>query len=170
MQVLSSGLGSDHCMEVHKALLERSDLAYGATTSSRRPASGAWSTGAVVVGVFVRIRGWLECDDRQLVQVKEIVGADDPDRTYGEGWAFPARQYNFTNWVFFGAEMHAQSADWFLDQLHRVARVPASDDDNDLITGLFLVSHESDGMSEWRVRDGIVLIGAPSGEYRFLDE
>ena len=126
--------------------------------------------GAVAVGVFVRIRGWLECDDRQLVQVKEIVGADDPDRTYGGGWAFPARQYNFTNWVFFGAEMRAQSADWFLEELRRVARIPASDDDNDLITGLFLVSHECDGMSEWQVRDGIVSIGDPSGAYHFLDE
>lgn len=51
-----------------------------------------------------------------------------------------------------------------------MARIPASDDDNDLITGLFLVSHESDGMSEWQVRDGIVFIGVPSGVYQFLDE
>lgn len=120
--------------------------------------------------MFVRIRGWLECDDRQLVRVKEIVAVDDPDRTYGGGWAFPASQYNFTSWVFFGAEMRAQSADWFLEQLRRVARIPASDDDNDLITGLFLVSHETEGMTEWQVRDGTVLIGAPSGAYQFLDE
>lgn len=126
--------------------------------------------GAVVVGVFVRIRGWLECDDRQLIQVKEIVGADDPDRTYSGGWAFPERQYNFTHWVFFGAEMRAQSTDWLLELLRRVARVPASDDDNDRITGLFLVSHETDGMSEWQVRDGIVVITVPSAAYQFLDE
>ncbi|MCQ9181646.1 hypothetical protein KMT30_21865 [Streptomyces sp. IBSBF 2953] len=122
------------------------------------------------MGVFVRIRGWLECDDRQLEQVREIVEADDPDRTYCGGWAFPPRQYNFTNWVFFGAEMRAQSAGPFLEQLRRVARLPASDDDNDLITGLFLASHEVEGMSEWQVRDGIVSIGTPSGTYRFLDE
>ncbi|MEU6232341.1 hypothetical protein [Kitasatospora sp. NPDC047058] len=135
-----------------------------------RRANGAWDVGVVVVGVFVRIRGWLECDDRQLIQVEEIVGADDPDQTYAGGWAFPARQYNFTNWVFFGAEMRAQSADQLLEQLRRVAGIPASDSDNDLITGLFLVSHESDGMSEWQVRDGTVLIGSPSGAYHFLDE
>lgn len=133
-------------------------------------ANGAWSMKAVIVGVFVRVRGWLECDDRQLVQVREIVEANDPDRTYGGGWGFPAKQYNFTNWVFFGAEMRAQSVDWFLEQLRCVARVPASDDDNDLITGLFLVSHETDGMSEWQVRDGTVVIGVASGRYRFLDE
>ncbi|MEV6839712.1 hypothetical protein AB0N17_35325 [Streptomyces sp. NPDC051133] len=123
-----------------------------------------------VMGVFVSIRGWLECDDQQLAQVKEIVEADDPDRTYSGGWAFPPRQYNFVNWVFFGAQMRAQSVDWFLEVLRRVARIPASDADNDLITGLLLVSHEVDGMSEWQVRDGIVVIRAASGAYQYLDE
>ncbi|GLP64866.1 hypothetical protein TUSST3_14860 [Streptomyces sp. TUS-ST3] len=124
----------------------------------------------IVVGVFVRIRGWLECDDQQLTQVKEIVQADDADQTYSGGWTFPPRQYNFTNWVFYGAELRAQSVDWFLDRLRSVARIPASDDDGDLITGLFFVSHEVDGMSEWQVREGTVLIRAAGQEYRFLDE
>ncbi|MFD8810408.1 hypothetical protein ACFV23_02645 [Streptomyces sp. NPDC059627] len=125
---------------------------------------------AVVVGVLVNIRGWLECDDQQLAQVRGIVDPDDPDRTYSGGWAFPPRQYNFVNWVFFGAQMRDHSVDWFLDRLRRVARIPASDDDDDLITGLFFVSHEVDGMSEWQVRDGTVVIRAASQEYRFLDE
>ncbi|MFE3166023.1 hypothetical protein [Streptomyces sp. NPDC059224] len=122
------------------------------------------------MGVFVDARGWLQCDDRQLAQVREIVGSDDPDRTYSGGWAFPPRQYNFVNWVFFGAQMRAQSVDWFLERLRSVARIPASDDDNDLITGLFVVSHEVDGMSEWQVRDGTVVIRALGEAYRFLDE
>ncbi|MEV7388616.1 hypothetical protein [Streptomyces sp. NPDC091215] len=122
------------------------------------------------MGVFVVIRGWLECDNRQFAQVRDIVEQDDPDRTYSGGWAFPPRQYNFANWVFFGAGMRAQTVGWFLDRLQRVARIPASDDDDDLITGLFLVSHEVDGMSEWQVRDGTVVIRAASQEYRFLDE
>ncbi|MGW7238593.1 hypothetical protein [Streptomyces sp. NPDC054804] len=122
------------------------------------------------MGVFVRIRGWLECDDQQLAQVEEIVQADDADRTYSGGWAFPPRQYNFVNWVFFGADMRARSVDWFLDRLRRVARIPASDDDDDRITGLFFVSHEVDGMSEWQVRDGTVVIRPASEGYRFLDE
>ncbi|MEU9344129.1 hypothetical protein AB0D74_23280 [Streptomyces sp. NPDC048278] len=122
------------------------------------------------MGALVRIRGWLECDDQQFAQVEEIVQSDDADRTYSGGWAFPSRQYNFVNWVFFGVEMRAQSVDWFLDRLRRVARIPASDEDNDLITGLFFVSHEVDGMSEWQVRDGAVAIRAASQEYQFLDE
>ena len=122
------------------------------------------------MGVFVRIRGWLECDDQQLTQVKEIVQADDADQTYSGGWTFPPRQYNFTNWVFYGAELRAQSVDWFLDRLRSVARVPASADGGDLITALHFVSHEVDGMSEWQVREGTVLIRAASQDYQFLDE
>ena len=122
------------------------------------------------MGVFVGVRGWLECDDEQLTRIKEIVQADDPEETYSGGWAFPPRQYNYVNWVFFGAHMRAQSVDWFLDRLRSVARIPASDDDNDLVTGLFLVSHEVDGMSEWQVRDGTVRIRAASRDYRYLDE
>ncbi|WP_089105946.1 hypothetical protein [Streptomyces hyaluromycini] len=122
------------------------------------------------MGVFVRIRGWLECDDRQLAQVKEIVSSEDQDRTYSGGWGFPARQYNFTNWAFFGAEMRAESIDWFREQLYLVARIPASDDDNDLVTGLFFVSHEVEGMSEWQVRDGDVVTSRANGQYQYLDE
>ncbi|MEU2337196.1 hypothetical protein ABZ770_33015 [Streptomyces sp. NPDC006654] len=122
------------------------------------------------MGVFVAVRGWLECDERQLAQVRRIVEADDPDRTYGGGWTFPPRQYNFANWVFFGAQMRAQSVDRFLERLRSLACIPASDEDNDLVQGLFLVSHEVDGMSEWQVRDGTVVIQAVSGAYGFLDE
>ncbi|MFE3855197.1 hypothetical protein ACFXPN_29195 [Streptomyces griseorubiginosus] len=122
------------------------------------------------MGVIVWIRGWLECDDEQLSQVREIIEADDADRTYSGGWSFPPRQYNFTNWVFFGAEIAAQYLDWFLEQLRSLARIPASDDDNDLIVGLFLVSHEIDGMSGWQVREGSVTIRAASQDHQFLDE
>ncbi|TXS81182.1 hypothetical protein EAO69_00460 [Streptomyces sp. me109] len=122
------------------------------------------------MGVFVRIRGWLECDHRQLAQVKEIVAAENPDRTYCGGWGFPARQYNWTSWVFFGADMREQAVDCFLEQLRLVAAIPASDDDNDLVIGLFLVSHEITGISEWQVRDGAVVIGSVNGEYQYLGE
>jgi len=122
------------------------------------------------MGVFVGVRGWLQCDGRQLTQIKAIVSSDDSDRTYGGGWAFPAKQYNWTNYVFFGADMRVQALDWFLEQLRAVARLPASDEDNDLVTGLFLVTHEVEGTSEWQVRDGRVSIGSAGDRYRYLDE
>ena len=66
--------------------------------------------------------------------------------------------------------MRAQCVDWFLHRPRSMARIPASDDDNDLITGVFLVRHEVDGMSEWQVRDGRVEIRAASRNHRCLDE
>jgi len=84
------------------------------------------------VGTMVSVRGWLECDDGQPARIKEIVAADDPERT----------------------------------------RIPASDPDDEYDErprGLFLVSHDINGMSEWRVHNGDLLIGLPAGDYRYLD-
>ncbi|MGW4669316.1 hypothetical protein [Streptomyces sp. NPDC004324] len=66
--------------------------------------------------------------------------------------------------------MREQAVECFLEQLRLVARLPASDDDNDLIIGLFLVSHEITGMSEWQVREGAVMIGSVNGAYQYLGE
>ncbi|MFG2603194.1 hypothetical protein ACGFT2_06570 [Streptomyces sp. NPDC048514] len=46
------------------------------------------------MGTMVSVRGWLQCDDGQLAQIKEIVEADDPERTCSGDWAFPARVHN----------------------------------------------------------------------------
>ncbi|MEV7321973.1 hypothetical protein [Streptomyces sp. NPDC093970] len=121
---------------------------------------------------MVSVRGWLECDEEQLARIKEIVTADDPESTYSGGWAFPARQYNFVKWAFYGADIRAVALEWFEDRLRRIAEIPASFQDEEYDErprGLFLVSHEVDGMSEWRVRDGVLVIGRPEGDYRYLD-
>ncbi|RPE27899.1 hypothetical protein [Kitasatospora cineracea] len=120
------------------------------------------------MSVFVSVRGWLECDDEQLAQIKGIIAAE-PDRHYIEGWTFPGVQYNWGNWVFFGACMREQYVGWLLDQLRLVARLPASDEDNDRVIGLFLARHEVEGQSEWQVRDGDVVIKNANSEYQYLD-
>jgi hypothetical protein len=48
-------------------------------------------------------------------------------------------------------------------------RIPASDEDGDRVVGLFLASHESNGMSEWQIRDGRVLISPADTRYQYLD-
>lgn len=124
------------------------------------------------MGVMVSVRGWLECDDGQLAQIKEIVESDDPQRTYSGGWAFPARQYNSGGWAFYGGNIRAVSLDWFEERLRQIARIPASYEDSEYDErprGLFLVSHEVDGMSEWRVNNGVLVIGRPDGDYHYLD-
>ncbi|MEU4086587.1 hypothetical protein [Streptomyces aureus] len=121
---------------------------------------------------MVSVRGWLECDDEQLSRIKEIVEADDPERTYSGGWAFPARQYNYVSWAFYGGNFRDASLEWFEDRLRRIARIPAACPDeeyDDRPRGLFLVSHEVDGMSEWRVHNGDLAIGVPEADYGYLD-
>jgi hypothetical protein len=42
------------------------------------------------MGVYVSVRGWLECDREQLAFVKSIIGAYD-DGHYIGGWGFPTQ-------------------------------------------------------------------------------
>ncbi|WP_406439804.1 hypothetical protein OHB00_31820 [Streptomyces sp. NBC_00631] len=124
------------------------------------------------MGTMVSVRGWLECDDEQLAQIKEIVEADDPELTYSGGWAFPARQYNNVRWAFYGGDIRALSLGWFEERLRQIARIPATyqdDEYDERPRGLFLVGHEADGMTEWRVHHGGLVIGLPAGDYGYLD-
>lgn len=45
----------------------------------------------------------------------------------------------------------------------------ASDDDGDLIRGLFLASHEVDGTTEWQVRDGQLVTSPAATRHQYLD-
>lgn len=47
---------------------------------------------------------------------------------------------------------------------------PPSDEDGDLVRGVFLVSHEVEGMAEWQVRDGQLFIAPADIRYQYLDE
>ncbi|WP_329132284.1 hypothetical protein OG552_12605 [Streptomyces sp. NBC_01476] len=120
------------------------------------------------MGVYVSVRGWLECDDRQLVRIREIVDTRAAGRSYGGGWVFPPRQYNWTNWVFFGADVREQNVDGILTEMRLLARVPGADEE-DPVTGLFLVSHETGGMHEWQVRDGAVVVAPAAPSHDYLD-
>jgi hypothetical protein len=120
------------------------------------------------VGVYVSVRGWLECDEKQLEAIQSIIDSHDDDR-YTGGWGLPRRPFNWTSYVFYGGDIREQALDWLLDQLRDIARIPASDADDDLVCGLFLATHEVDGMSEWQIRDGQVLITAADSRYRYLD-
>jgi hypothetical protein len=120
------------------------------------------------MGVYVSVRGWLECDDKQLDAVKAIIASRDDNR-YAGGWSLPRQPFNRTNYVFYGGDIRQHTVDWLLDQLRDIARIPASDEDGDRVGGLFLASHEVDGMSEWQVRDGQVLITPADSGYRYLD-
>lgn len=119
------------------------------------------------MGIYVSIRGWLECDEQQLTAMNAIIAAHD-DEHYSGGWATPRRPTAWTNYVFYGADIRESAVDWFLEGLREIAQLPASDEDNDRVTGLFLASHEINGMSEWQVHDGQVVITPGDDRYRYL--
>ncbi len=121
------------------------------------------------MGVYVSVRGWLQCDKKQLLAVQEIISRQD-DGFYTGGWGLPREPFNWTCYVFYGGDIRQQGIDWLLSQLRDIARIPASDEDNDLVRGLFLASHEVDGMSEWRIHQGQVLISPADARYRYLDD
>ncbi|MEU8777142.1 hypothetical protein [Streptomyces sp. NPDC048606] len=120
------------------------------------------------MGVYVSVRGWLECDERQLAAAREII-ASHQDDLYSHGWATPARHVNWTHYLFYGADIRASAVDWLLDQIREIARIPASDEDGDRVTGLFLATHESDGTAEWQVREGRLSIAPGDIRHRYLD-
>lgn len=108
------------------------------------------------VGVFIRVRGWLECDARRAEKVREIVLRSENDHYYSTGWTFPEGVRSWTSYVFYGHDIREAALPWFIGLLRDIAPVQASDDEDDLIVGYFLASHEVDGMTEMFVRDGTV--------------
>jgi hypothetical protein len=122
------------------------------------------------MGVFAEARGFVRCDGPQLGLIRRIAEAVDPAFPYRGGWAFPEGRYNRGDYVFHGARIRATAVNDVPAHLRAVARVPPSDEDADRVTGLFLVSHEEDGVSEWQIRDGDVHIGPVRPELRYLDE
>ncbi|MER7722621.1 hypothetical protein [Streptomyces sp. NPDC096323] len=121
------------------------------------------------MGVYVSIRGWLECDETQLAAVRQIISSHE-DGHYANGWGFPRRHVNWTHYLFYGADIREQALDWFAGQIREIARIPPSDEDGDLVRGLFLVGHEVDGAAEWQVRDGQLFIAPADTRHRYLDE
>lgn len=121
------------------------------------------------MGVYVAVRGWLECDETQLATVQAIISSHTDDH-YSAAWSTPRQQVNWTRYIFYGADIRESALDWFMNQLREIARIPASDDDGDLIRGLFLASHEVDGTTEWQVREGQLVISPADTRHQYLGE
>ncbi|GAA3073828.1 hypothetical protein [Streptosporangium carneum] len=65
--------------------------------------------------------------------------------------------------------MRESAIDGFLEQVREIARIPPADADGDRVTGLFFVTHEVNGMTEWQIRGGQVSITPGDDRYRYLD-
>ncbi|MGP3974441.1 hypothetical protein ACTWQF_10620 [Streptomyces sp. 8N114] len=121
------------------------------------------------MGTYVSIRGWLECDETQLAAIQQIISSHE-DNHYANGWGSPRQHVNWTHYIFYGADIRESALDWFTDQIRKIARIPPSDDDGDLVQGLFLASHEVEGTTDWQVRDGQLFITPADIRHQYLDE
>ncbi len=107
------------------------------------------------MGVNVSVRGWVDCADGQEALVREIIERHD-DGFYSRGWSTLTGP-NGSVCVFYGETIREQATNWLLEA-----------DPEDRIRGLFLVHHEVQGMQEWQVRDGQLLVEPAGSRYDYL--
>ncbi|AQZ71056.1 unnamed protein product [[Actinomadura] parvosata subsp. kistnae] len=113
------------------------------------------------MGTWVYVRGWLEFHGHgQRAEAERVIRERD-----AEGWAFPAG--GWLDAACYARAVRASDVDDLLDQLRRIAALPA-DADGDRVCGLFLAFHETDGQFEWQVRDGEVVIAPAAPRYDYL--
>jgi hypothetical protein len=90
--------------------------------------------GVLDMGKYVSVRGWLECDENTVNEVKKIrddftassnQGLLDKDKLelYQSGWTFPDRQMNWTAYVFYGADLREYHLDFMKKQLSEMANI-----------------------------------------------
>ncbi|MEN1988185.1 hypothetical protein [Paenibacillus hubeiensis] len=108
------------------------------------------------MGKYVSVRGWLECDEQTVHEVRKI--RDDYTEKYNDtlldksklemyqsGWTFPETQINWTAYVFYGADIREYYLDFMRKQLSEMAAI--SD-----ITGYFLIDdHDGEKNLCWQI-------------------
>ncbi|MEU8802665.1 hypothetical protein [Spirillospora sp. NPDC048819] len=112
------------------------------------------------MSAWVYIRGWLEFYG-QKADAEQIIRRGDP-----AGWAFP--EGGWLDAACYARAVRSQYSDDVLDQVREIAALPATDEDDDRVCGLFLVFHEEGHQTEWQIRDGQVLVGQAPARYDYL--
>jgi hypothetical protein len=118
------------------------------------------------MGVYVSVRGWVDCADGQDALVREILDGYD-DGFYSRGWATVTGP-NGSACIFYCGTIREQAMDWLLEQVRAMSIVSPPADPEDRIRGFFLVHHEVHGTQEWQVRDGQLIVEPAHDRYDFL--
>ena len=112
------------------------------------------------MSTWAYIRGWLEFHG-QKAEAERIIGRGD-----SAGWAFP--EGGWLDAACYARAVRSQYCDEVLDQVREIAALPAGDEDNDRVCGLFLVFHEEGHQTEWQIRDGQVQVAPAPPRYDYL--
>lgn len=112
------------------------------------------------MSTWAYIRGWLEFHG-QRAEAERIIREGDAD-----GWTFP--EGGWLDAACYARAVRSQHSDDVLEQVRKIAALPAMDEDNDRVCGLFLVFHEEGSQDEWQIRDGQVHISQAPTRYDYL--
>lgn len=84
------------------------------------------------MGHYTSIRGWIGCEAGDIFAIKEINNyflknyskyqiAYQTKEIYQKGWCFPNESVNWTNYVFYGADIREYHSDFIKEQLIAIA-------------------------------------------------
>ena len=105
------------------------------------------------MSTYASVRGWIECDPDRLGEIKEVISSK-PHELYSGGWGFPGRAFNWTSYVFYGGDLQIQDLSWLREVIEEIAAIPPGDEMDVRVQGFFLVTRETEGITEWQIRDG----------------
>lgn len=111
------------------------------------------------MGKYVSIRGWLECNENNISEIKQI--CEDYTQNYSGlkidystrklyqlGWVFPETQVNWTTYIFYGADIREYYLDFIREQIYKIAEIKE-------LTGFFLLDdHEGEMKKCWQISHG----------------
>lgn len=124
------------------------------------------------MGKYVSIRGWIECEEKDIEKIKEIRNYFiqnypeyeldlDKRKLYQSGWNFPGAIINWTAYVFYGADIREYHSDFIKKQVEEIAKLNLD------ITGYFLIDdHDGENKVCWQIFSG-KLIETEQGEILF---
>jgi hypothetical protein len=112
------------------------------------------------MGTWVYIRGWLEFHG-QRPEAERLIRAGE-----AKGWTFP--DGGWLDAASYAQAVREADVTDVLDQIRQIAALPAADEDNDRVCGLFFAFHEADGQAEWQIRDGEVFVSPAPPRYDYL--
>lgn len=120
------------------------------------------------MGTYISVRGWIECREKQLPQIREIIASfvSKAERyrfdaqgaaMYNQGWVIPETHINWTHYTFYGADIRIQRLDYIRDQIKALSHDVAwrDDDRTGYLAGIFHADHE-EGTEHylWTLADG----------------
>jgi hypothetical protein len=107
------------------------------------------------MAMYASARGWLQLALTQREAAEHIIERHREGH-YSGGWAFPAKPFNWTLYLFYGGDLNEIDLPWLRAQVDELAALPPADDDGDRPVGLFVINDERGGAVQWEIRAGRV--------------